>query len=159
MRTYKGNPKGSTSFSVAMVLLYYILYYHAREKRAYTEHTSGQGLFQWRQSDITAGHFRSKRPNRADIAQLLVAHARTQVNTCTAGHPREHPLGSRDLRSLRVAMVLVLLYYILYYYYCSSTKCTSCACDVNSGYGEAFSGHVVYVTSGPMTSLPVKRFH
>ena len=41
-------------------------------------------------------------------------------SSCT--HPRE------PLRSLPVAMVLVLLYYILYY--CSSsTKCTGCACE------------------------------
>ena len=43
----------------------------------------------------------------ADIAQLPVAHGHTQWNL----------KGSRDLRLLRVAMVLVLLYYILHYYY------------------------------------------
>ena len=47
---------------------------------------------------------------------------------CACAHPREPLSGSRDLRSLPVAMELVLLYYILYYYYSSSTKCTCCAC-------------------------------
>jgi hypothetical protein len=59
--------------------------------------------------DVWWRHFRWKGPNRADIAPLLVAHAHTL--------PRGHPSGSRDLRSLPVAMVLVLLYYILYDYY------------------------------------------
>ena len=35
----------------------------------------GQGLFRLRQSDVTSGHFRSKCPTRAGIAQLPVAHA------------------------------------------------------------------------------------
>ena len=49
-------------------------------------------------------HFRLKGPARANIAQLPVAHARTQWNTLR---------GSRDLRSLPVTLVLVLPYYIL----------------------------------------------
>jgi len=73
-------------------------------------------------------HFRSKCPTRADIAQLPVAHA----------HPKGTPLWSRDLRSLPVAMVLVLLYYIL--------SCCACA-EHTSGY-DVTSGHVTHVTFG-----------
>ena len=77
---------------------------------------------------------RGKGPTRADIAQLPVAHAHTPstpfghyggycaTSGCACAHIREHPKGSRDLRSLPVAMVLVLLYYILHYY--SSKKKT-----------------------------------
>jgi hypothetical protein len=48
-------------------------------------------------------YYRWKGPTRADIGQLPVAHARTQGN----------PFGSRDLRSLPVAMVLVLHFVLL----------------------------------------------
>ena len=90
-------------------------------------------------------HFRWKGPTRADIAQLPVVHAHTL--------PRESPSGSRDLRSLRVAMVLVLLYYILYYYSKKKTRSLSWL-PVSADSGDFRSGPLP-VTWFPVTSLPV----
>ena len=55
-------------------------------------------------------HFRCKGPTMADIAQLPVTHAHLPV---THAHTlsRWPPSVSRELRSLSVAMLLVLLYY------------------------------------------------
>ena len=69
---------------------------------------------------------------------------------CACTHPREPFRGSRDLRSLPVALVLVLPCYILYYRYYGRKKNAenSCACAEHTS-----------VTSGsgplPVTSLLV----
>ena len=64
-------------------------------------------------------------------------------------HPHP-PSGSRDRRSLPVAMVFVLLYYILYYNY-SKKKALETEKKVRGeiwACGEHTSGHVTDVTSG-----------
>jgi hypothetical protein len=88
-----------------------------------------------------------------------------------SGPPRGHPSGSRDLRSLPAAMVLVLLYYILYYYKMYLLRMGTRSLPVRAGppSDDVNSGHVTNVTSGrqsrsrdwrhfrswPVTWLPV----
>ena len=87
-------------------------------------------------------HFWCKGPTRADIVQRPVAHAQTLS--------MEPPSGSRDLRSLSVAM--------WYLYYC--TTCTTTIVRKNRGkpekkYGETseHAQNILPVTW--LTSLPV----